>query len=476
VAVPLDGARPRRRALPSYRKLAGLYTIPCGISTLSDRPPGGGTRAPRNGVVCRHDRWAADDIEREDDMARTCGNLVASVVLGLAVGTTAAAAEKKYDPGASDTEIRLGNIMPYSGPLSAYALIGRTQAPFFTTINAEGGVNGRKINFISYDDGFSPPKTVEQARKLVENDEVLLIFQSLGTPTNNAIQKYMNQKRVPQLFVATGATKFGDPKNFPWTMGWQPTYQTEGRIYAKYLLQNQPQGRIGILYQNDDSGRDYLKGLKDGLGADATKRMIVAEIPYEPADPTVDSQIVTLKSSGADVFFNEASPKFAAQAIKKAAEIGWKPVQLLASISNSVGSVLKPAGLENAKGIMSTNYLKDATDPTWKDDPALKEWSAFMDKYFPEGDKTSTFSVYGYLTAQTMVQVLKQCGDELTRENIMKQAANLKNLELGMLLPGIRIDTGPTDYFPVEQMQMSRFNGEHGELFGPVIGGEIGTQ
>jgi branched-chain amino acid transport system substrate-binding protein len=409
-------------------------------------------------------------------MAAIRGILMASLLLGLSAAANPATAQKKYDPGATDSEIRIGSIMPYSGPLSAYALIGRTQTAFFNKINAEGGVNGRKINFISYDDGFSPPKTVEQARKLVESDEVLLIFQSLGTPTNNAIRPYMNQKKVPQLFVATGATQFGDGKNFHWTMGWQPTYQTEGRIYAKYILQNLPQGKIGVLYQNDDSGRDYLKGLHDGLGEEATKRMIVAELPYEPSDPTVDRQIVTLKTMGADIFFNEASPKFAAQAIKRAAEIGWKPVQFLASISNSVGSVLKPAGLEASTGILSTNYLKDATDPTWKDDPALKEWAAFMDKYFPEGDKTSTFSVYGYLTAQTMVQVLKQCGDELTRENVMKQAANLKDLELGMLLPGIKINTSPTDYFPVEQMQMSRFNGDHGELFGSVIGGEIGTQ
>src|ERR1700686_3277580 len=334
--------------------------------------------------------------------------LLAFAMLGL-VGANPAAAQKKYDPGASDTEIKIGNIMPYSGPLSAYALIGRTQEAFFRKLNAEGGINGRKFNFISYDDSFSPAKTVEQARKLVESDEVLLIFQSLGTPTNNGIRQYMNEKKVPQLFVATGATKFGDPKNFPWTMGWQPTYQTEGRIYAKYILQNLPQGKIGILYQNDDSGRDYIKGVKDGLGAEAAKRMIVAELPYDPSETTVDSQIVTLKTMGADVFFNESSPKFAAQAIRKAAEIGWKPVQFLASISNSVGSVLKPAGLENAKGILSTNYLKDPTDPAWKDDPAIKEWAAFMDKYFPEGDKTSTFSVYGYLTAQTRFRVLKQC-------------------------------------------------------------------
>jgi branched-chain amino acid transport system substrate-binding protein len=402
--------------------------------------------------------------------------LLTCVLLGLAVSTSPVAAQKKYDPGASDTEIKVGNIMPYSGPLSAYAQIGRTEAAFFRMINEQGGINGRKINFISYDDAFSPPKTVEQARKLVESDEVLLIFQSLGTPTNNAIQKYMDQKKVPQLFVATGATKFGDYKNFPWTMGWQPTYQTEGRIYAKYILKNFPNGRIGILYQNDDSGRDYVKGLKDGLGPEASKRMIVAELPYDPADPTVDSQVVALKTIGADIFFDEASPKFAAQAIRKAAEIGWKPTLFLASISNSVGSVLKPAGFDNSKGILSSNYIKDPTDPAWKDDPAIKQWSEFMDKYFPEGDKSSTFTVYGYALAQTLVQVLKQCGDELTRENVMKQATNLKDLELGLLLPGIKINTSPTDYYPIEQMQMSRFNGEHSELFGTAISGEIGTQ
>jgi branched-chain amino acid transport system substrate-binding protein len=402
--------------------------------------------------------------------------LLGTMLLGVCVGIDPATAQKKYDPGVTDTEIKIGNIMPYSGPLSAYALIGRTQAAFFKRLNDEGGINGRKINFISYDDAFSPPKTVEQARKLVESDEVLFIFQSLGTPTNNAIQKYLDLKKVPQLFVATGATKFGDPKNFPWTMGWQPTYQTEGRIYAKYILQNLPQGKIGVLYQNDDSGRDYLKGLKDGLGLEAAKRMIVAELPYDPSDPTVDSQIVSLKTLGSDIFFDEASPKFAAQAIRKAAEIGWKPTLFLASVSNSVGSVLKPAGLENSKGVLSTNYIKDPTDPAWKDDPAIKQWAAFMDKYFPEGDKTSTFSVYGYATAQTVVQVLKQCGDELTRENVMKQAANLKDFQLGLLLPGIRINTSPTDYFPIEQMQMSRFNGEYNELFGPPISAETATQ
>jgi branched-chain amino acid transport system substrate-binding protein len=409
-------------------------------------------------------------------MAHTGTILRACILLGFVLGAHPAAAEKKYDPGVTDSEIKVGNIMPYSGPLSAYALIGRTEAAYFRKLNDEGGINGRKINFVSYDDAFSPPKTVEQARKLVESDEVLLIFQSLGTPTNNAIQKYLDQKKVPQLFVATGATKFGDPTHFPYTMGWAPTYQTEGRIYARYILKNLPQGRIGILYQNDDSGRDYLKGLKDGLGEEAAKRMIVAELPYDPTDPTVDSQIVSLKTLGADIFFDEASPKFAAQAIRKAAEIGWKPVLLLASVSNSVGSVLKPAGLDNSKGVLSTSYLKDPTDPAWKDDPAVKEWAAFMDKYLPDGDKTSTFSIYGYATAQTLVQVLRQCGDELTRENVMKQAANLRDFDIGVLLPGIKINTGPTDYFPIEQMQMSRFNGEHSELFGPTMSGEIGTQ
>jgi branched-chain amino acid transport system substrate-binding protein len=405
---------------------------------------------------------------------------LASMALAIGIGANPvfnpALAEKKYDPGASDTEIKVGNIMPYSGPLSAYALIGRTEAAYFRMINDQGGVNGRKINFISYDDAFSPPKTVEQARKLVEDDEVLLIFQNLGTPTSNAIQKYLNAKKVPQLFVATGATKFGDYKNFPWTMGWQPTYQTEGRIYAKYILDNLPQGKIGILYQNDDSGRDYLKGLKDGLGEEATKRMIVSELPYDVTDPTIDSQIVAIKAAGADIFFDEASPKFAAMAIRKVAELGWKPTTFLASVSNSVGSVLKPAGLDNSKGVLSSNYIKDPTDPTWKDDPAIKEWSTFMDKYFPEGDKSSTFSTYGYAVAQTLVQVLKQCGDELTRENVMKQAANLRDIDIGLLLPGIKINTGPHDYYPIEQMQMSRFNGDHGELFGKPISAEFGTQ
>jgi branched-chain amino acid transport system substrate-binding protein len=399
--------------------------------------------------------------------------LLGAALLGtMAVAASPAAAQKKYDPGASDTEIKIGNIMPYSGPASAYGVIGKTEAAYFTKINAEGGINGRKIDFVSYDDGYSPPKAVEQARKLVESDEVLLIFQSLGTPSNTAIQKYMNAKKVPQLFVATGATKWNDSKNFPWTMGWQPNYQSEGHIYAQYLLKNNPNGKIGILFQNDDYGKDYVKGMKDGLNG---KMQIVAELPYETSDPTVDSQMVNLKSSGADVFFNVTTPKFAAQAIKKAVEIEWKPIHLLNSVSNSVGAVLKPAGLDNSKGILSTIYLKDPTDPSWKDDAAHKEWLAFMDKYYPDGDKTSTFTVFGYLAAQTMVQVLKQCGDDLTRENVMRQAANLKDLHLGMLLPGITINTSPTDFAPIKQEQMMRFKGEAWELFGPVLTGAGGA-
>jgi branched-chain amino acid transport system substrate-binding protein len=399
--------------------------------------------------------------------------LLLASIAGFAVAVaTPALAQKKYGPGASDTEIKIGNTNPYSGPASAYGVIGKTIEAYFKKVNAEGGVNGRKITFISYDDAYSPPKTVEQTRKLVESDEVLLVFQSLGTPSNTAIHKYMNSKKVPQLFVATGATKWGDPKNFPWTMGWQPNYQSEGRIYAEYLLKNHPNGKIGILFQNDDYGKDYVKGLKDGLGEKA-KTMIVSELPYETSDPTVDSQIINLKASGADVFFNVTTPKFAAQAIKKANEIGWQPVHLLNNVSNSVGSVLKPAGLEASKGILSTGYLKDPTDPTWNNDPGKKEWLAFMDKYYPDGDKTSSFTAYGYSVAQTLVMVLKQCGDDLTRENVMKQAASLKNVQLPMALPGVVLNTSEKDFFPFEQMQMQKFNGERWELFGPVMSGEV---
>jgi branched-chain amino acid transport system substrate-binding protein len=395
--------------------------------------------------------------------------LSALAFLGFSVP---ALAQKHYDPGATDTEIKVGNINPYSGPASAYGLIGRTIAAYFTKVNAEGGINGRKVNFISYDDGYSPPKTVEQARKLVESDEVLLIFQSLGTAHNTAIERYMNAKGVPRLFVATGATKFGDPKNFPWTMGWQPNYQSEGRIYAKYLMEHQPNGKIGVLYQNDDYGKDYLKGIKDGLQG---KIAVVSEQAYETTDPTINSQIISLKTSGADVLFNVATPKFAAQAIRKVAELDWHPLHLLNNVSNSVGSVLQPAGLENAKDVLSTHYIKDPTDPTWKDDQNFKDWQAFMEKYFPDGDRTSSFTVYGYAVAHTMVHVLTQCGDDLTRANVMKQAASLKDLTNPMLLPGITINTSATDFFPIEQMRMMRFSGERWELFGPVLSGDVGS-
>jgi len=398
--------------------------------------------------------------------------LFASAALALTVLiATAATAQKKYDVGASDTEIKIGNINPYSGPASAYGVVGKTEAAYFNKVNAEGGVNGRKINFISYDDAYSPPKAVEQARKLVESDGVLLIFNSLGTPSNTAIQKYMNTKRVPQLFVATGATKWNDPKVFPWTMGFRPNYQSEGHVYAQYLLQQFPQGKIGILFQNDDYGKDYVKGLKDGLNG---KMQIVAEFPYETTDPTIDSQMISLKNSGADVFYDVTTPKFAAQAIKKAADIEWKALHLLNNVSNSVGGVLKPAGFAISKGILSTNYVKDATDPTWKDDPGYKEWLAFMDKYYPDGDKTNSFVVEGYIAAQALVQVLQQCGDDLTREHIMNQAANLHALALPMLLPGITVNTSPTDFAPIKQLQMMRFTGERWERFGAIINGALG--
>ena len=399
-----------------------------------------------------------------------------SAVPALALALLAAgpaAAQKQYGPGASDTEIKIGNTQAYSGPASSYATISKAIAAYFDKLNAEGGINGRKLTFVSYDDGYQPPKTVEQTRKLVESDEVLLVFNALGTPPNTAVHKYLNAKKVPQLFVATGATKWGDPKHFPWTMGWQPNYQTEGRAFAKYILEHQPNGKIGILYQNDDYGKDYVKGLKDGLG-DKAKSMIVAELPYEAADPTIDSQIINLKASGADIFYNVTIPKFAAQAIRKAAEIGWKPVHLLNGVSNSVASVLTPAGLENSRGVITTAYYKDPTDPTWKDDPAYKEWNAWMDKYYSGGDKNNNYNVFGYLCAQTLEHVLRQAGDDLTRENVMKQAANIDQLQLPMMLPGIKINTSPTDFFPIEQIQLQRFNGERWELFGPVISGEIG--
>ncbi len=391
----------------------------------------------------------------------------------LAASSSGALAQKKYDTGATDTEIKIGNIMPYSGPASAYGAIGKTEAAYFKKINDAGGINGRKINFISYDDGYSPPKTVEQARKLVESDEVLFIFNSLGTPPNSAIQKYMNAKKVPQLFVATGATKWNDPKNFPWTMGWQPNYQSETQIYAKYLLKNKPDAKIAVLYQNDDYGKDYLKGLEDGLGAKAAS-MIVAKDSFETTEPTIDSHIVKLKASGADVFMNIATPKFAAQAIKKLAEVEWKPLHFLNNVSSSIGAVIKPAGYENAQGIISADYRKDTSDPQWDNDPGMKEFLAFMTKDFPEGDKLDNGTITGYGVAQTLVQVLKQCGDNLTRENVMKQAASLKDFRTEVLLPGIKINTGPDDFAPISQLQLMRFKGERWEMFGDVISADVG--
>jgi len=381
-------------------------------------------------------------------------------------------AQKKYDSGASDTEIKIGNIMPYSGPASAYAAIGRTEEAYFNKINAEGGVNGRKIKFISYDDGYSPPKTVEQARKLVESDGVLLIFGSLGTSTNGAIRKYMNEKKVPQLFVASGASKWNDPKQYPWTMGWQPSYASEARIYAKYIMKEKPDGKIGVLYQNDDFGKDYLKGLKDGLGPKAS--MIVLEDGYDTSEPAIDEHVVKLKASGADIFVSITTPKFAAQAIKKAAEIGWHPVHIISNVSASVGGVLEPAGLEISQGILSASYTKDGSDPQWNADDGMKKFYNFVAKYDPKANKLDAGVVFGYAAAQTMVKVLQMCGDDLTRDNVMKQAASLKDFEPDTLLPGIKINTAADNFAPIEQLQMMRFKGRKWELFGDIISSELG--
>jgi branched-chain amino acid transport system substrate-binding protein len=389
----------------------------------------------------------------------------------LGATSVSAADQKKYDVGATDTEIKIGNIMPYSGPASSYSVIGKTEAAYFNKINAEGGINGRKINFISYDDGYSPPKTVEQARKLVESDEVLLIFNSLGTPPNSAIHKYMNAKKVPQLFVATGATKWNDPREFPWTMGWQPSYQSETQIYAKYILKNYPNAKIAVLYQNDDYGKDYLKGLKDGLGSKVS--MIVAEEAYETTEPTIDSHLLNLKASGADVFVDLSIPKFAAQAIKKAAEVQWKPVHFLNSVSSSITATIKPAGFDNAQGIITSEYLKDPTDPQWKDDSDIKAWNAFLDKYYPEANRADAFVIYGYAVAQSMVQVLKRCGNDLTRANVMKQAASMHDAVVAGLLPGVKINTSATDFAPISQLQLAKFKGNTWERFGDVISSDV---
>jgi branched-chain amino acid transport system substrate-binding protein len=403
-------------------------------------------------------------ISRRSILAAAPGALALAAPF-LSIGPARAA--KQYGPGVTDTEIKIGNTCFYSGPASSYGTIGKSEAAYFRMLNDQGGVNGRKINFISYDDAYSPPKTVEQTRRLVEQDGVLLMLNPLGTPTNSAIQHYLNEKKVPQLFVATGATKWDDPKHFPWTIGWQPNYQSEGRAYAAYILEHKPDGKIGVLYQNDDFGKDYLKGVRDGLGEKA--KTIAVAASYETTDPTVDSQVIGIKSAGCDVFVNAAIPKFAAQSIRKAAELEWKPLH----IGNSVAATLKPAGLDKSKDIVSDFYLKDPTDPQWKDDQGYKDWVAFMDKYYPEGDKTDGGNVIGPCFAQTFVQVLKQCGDDLTRENIMKEAANLHDFRVPMLLPGITINTSPTDFAPIKQIQMGRFDGERWRLFGPLITGAV---
>jgi len=390
----------------------------------------------------------------------------------LAIGLTMAfpaAAQKKYDPGASDTEIKIGNTNPYSGPASAYGTIGKSIAAYFKMVNEQGGINGRQVNFISYDDGYSPPRTVEMARKLVEQDEVLFVFQTLGTPSNTAIHKYMNMKKVPQMHVATGATKWNDPKNHPWTMGWQPNYQSEAKIYAQHILKTKPDAKIAVLYQNDDYGKDYLKGFHDGLGD--KKGMIVKEVSYEVSDPTVDSQIVQLQASGADVFFNITTPKFAAQAIRKAYDIGWKPVQYLNNVSIGIASVLTPAGLDKSVGLITTAYLKEPTDKQFENDAAIRQWREFMKKYYPDGSLVDNLNVYGYSVAATVAQVLRQCGDTLTRENVMRQAASMKGWRPETLLPGISISTSADDFAPIESVQLQRFDGKEWVRFGEVLGG-----
>ncbi len=396
------------------------------------------------------------------------GLIAAATGAASLCATTPSYGQKAIFPGVTETEIRIGNTAPYSGPGSAYSAIAKTEEAYFTKINEEGGINGRKIKFISYDDSYSPPKTVEQTRKLVEGDEVLLVFQTLGTPPNSAIQKYMNLNKIPQLFVSSGAAKFSDPRNFPWTMGWNPTLENEGRIYGRYILDKYPNAKIGVLYQNDDYGREMLKGLRDGLGDQATA-IIVAQMSYETADPTIESQIVKLKSAGVDIFVNISTNKAAAQAIRKIGELGWKPVHIINSVANSVGTVLQPAGLELSKDLLSAGYIMDPTDPSWKETEDYKVWQSFMDKYYPSGDKNNIMTAYGYTAAQALVQVLRQCGDDLSRENVMKQAANLRNYRPLMLLPGSEINTSSDDYSVIRKMQMMRFDGRRWQLFGPLL-------
>ena len=401
--------------------------------------------------------------------------VVGGTAAALAVAPAIVSAQKKYDPGVTDKEIKLGHTNPYSGPLSAYGTIGKAITAYWQMVNDTGGINGRKINFITYDDGFVPSKTVEMVRKLVEDDQVFAIYQLLGTPTNTVVQKYLNQKKVPQLFVATGASKWGMPKEFPWTMGWQPDYHTEGAIYAKHVLatwkDRMSELKIGMLYQNDDSGKDYTGGFLAGLGKE-NEKLVSAKVSYEVTDPTVDSQIIQIKNSGANVFFNDAAPKAAAQAIRKVADLGWKPAHYLANVSASVAAVLKPAGFENSTGIITAAYLKDSTDPQWANDADFKEWQAWMKKYLPDGNPADSGNTYAYSVSATMRHVLTKCGDMLTRENLMKQAASMKNLEVPLLLPGIRINTSPTDFYPIQSIRLAKFDGEKWALFGDVLSNE----
>jgi len=396
--------------------------------------------------------------------------LGAALGVALVVAPVAGAADKHYGPGVTDTEIKVGQTMPYSGPASAYASVGLTERAYIEMLNEKGGINRRQVTLISPDDGYSPPKTVEQTRRLVESDTVLAIVGSLGTAANSSIERYLNQQGVPQVFIATGATKWGDPQHFPWTMGWAPNYQLEGRIYARYVQQHVDRPRVAVLYQNDDYGKDYLKGFRDGLG-EAGNKVIVAEVSYEITDATVDSQVVALQASGANVFFNVTTPKFAAQSIRKVYDLGWHPAHIINSVGSSTGAVMKPAGFERVQGLISAHYQKDATDPRWRDDPGMKEYLAFMKERLPRLDPADSGTYTGYNTARTLAQVLLQCGDELTRENFMKQAASLHDLSLPMLLPGIRINTSPTNFYPVNQMQLVRFEGDGWVLFGEVQDG-----